>query len=83
MMARPRHSLVCLQRDTTSVVQSSKVRNDVRVEGCDDKGAGGGPTYAYDQPKHALATTLPLHDPLNLVRVKRLARVFWEGGSRP
>ena len=46
------------------------------------KGAGGGPTYQYDQPKHALATTLPLHDPLDLVS-STSARVFWERGSHP
>ena len=60
-------------------LQSFKNRNDARV---DDKGARRGPTYLYDQPKHTLATTLTLHDPLDLVS-STSARVFWEGGSRP
>ena len=62
MMARPRHSLRYVYNETR--LQSSKVRNDARV---DDKGDGRGPTYPHDQPKHAVATTLPLHDPLDLV----------------
>ena len=41
------------------------VRNDARV---DDKGAGRGPTYPHDQPKHALTITrIHLHGPLDLV----------------
>ena len=59
----------------TQALASSKVRNDARVDG---KGAGRGSTYPYDHPKHALATTLPLHDPLDLVS-STSARVFWEG----
>jgi hypothetical protein len=57
-------------------LQSYKVQNDARV---DNKGAGRGSTYPYDHPKHALTTTLPLHDPLDLVS-STSARVFWRGG---
>jgi hypothetical protein len=60
-------------------LQSSKVRNDARVDG---KGAGRGSTYPYDHPKHALTTTLPLHDPLNLVS-SASARCSGRGGRVP
>ena len=59
--------------------QSSKVRNDARVDG---KGARRGSTYPYDHPKHALTTTLPLHDPLDLVS-SASARCSEKGGRVP